>query len=328
VALACASGARRRWRRRRVAAGALAVAVAIAVAGCDTDDDEAAGGSIAPPGSGGTLEWALAEPPRRVDPLLATSPTEQLVARQIYEPLTAQVEAPYGEGVPVSGLASAHRRANGAVWVLRLRQGVTFQDGTAFDAEAVVANARRWRATAAGRELLPDLVEITAPRSHLVIFQLDRPHPRFDRVLDSPRLGIASPGSLPPRSDRDSRLREPGTGGTGPFELTERGGGRILITRNLDWWGSARGLGPALDQVEFRIVPGADERLRLLQAGAVQVAYDLRADQLARVRRDPLLTAVEVAGDLVGLERSVRGIRPGPGAPSLARVWLTRIGTA
>lgn len=307
--------------------GVLTVALAIAVAGaCGSGDDESSVGPIAPPGAGGTLVWALAEAPRELDPLQAASPADRLLSRQIFEPLTAKVEAPYGEGRIVPGLATAHGREGGRIWVLRLRHGVTFQDGTAFDAEAVMANARRWRTTAAGRQQLPDLADVTAPRSHLVIFELVGPNPRFDRVLASPRLGIASPESLPARSDRASRLQEPGTGGTGPFELSERGDGRSLITRNLDWWGSARGLGPALDEVEFRTVPRADERLRLLKAGTAQVADDLGSEERARVRRDPLLTTVDVGGASVGLERSVRGIGSSGGTPSLSGVWLTRVG--
>ena len=327
MALACAARARRPPRRHRLG-GALAVAVAIAVgAGCGNGDDESAVGAIAPPGAGGTLVWALSEAPRDLDPLLSTSPAGQLLSRQIYEPLTSRVETPYGEGRAASGLAESHRRANGAVWLLRLRHGVTFQDGSAFDAEAVIANARRWRTTSAGRRLLPDLAEVTAPRSYLVIFRLDQPDPRFDRVLASPRLGIVSPESLPSRSGRTSRLREPGTGGTGPFELRDRGAGRSLIARNLDWWGSPRGFGPALDEVEFRVVPGDEERLRLLKTGTVQVAEDLGPDQLARARRDPLLTTAKVGGaGTAGLERSVRGIPRGIGPPSLSSVWLTRIG--
>jgi peptide/nickel transport system substrate-binding protein len=319
-------------RRHRVPlprlVGSLAATLTIAVGGgCSNDEDESAGGSVALPGSGGTLEWAVTEGPRELDPLLARSPADQLVARQIYEPLIAKADSPYGEGVRVNGLATAHPGANNRVWLLRLRHGVTFQDGTPFDADAVVANVRRWQTTATGRQLLPELDRVGAPRSGLVLFTLDRPDPNFDNVLKSPRLGIVSPESLPPRPGRAPRVREPGEGGTGPFELSERGDGLTVIARNVGWWGSARELGPFLDQVEFRVFPGADERLRLLKAGAVQVADDLAPDQLARVRRDPLLTVAEAGGgDPVGLERSVRGIGRGAGVPSLSGVWLTRIG--
>jgi peptide/nickel transport system substrate-binding protein len=332
VALACASGARRMPPRHRFPLRSLAVALAAALAivvgaGCSDDEGGSAGGSVALPGSGGTLEWAFAEAPRELDPLLARSRADQLVARQIYEPLTAKVESPYGEGLTVDGLATAHHRENNTVWVVRLRHGITFQDGTPFDAGAVVANARRWLATAAGRALLPDLVRVEDPRSDLALFFLNGPNPDFGEVLRSPRLGIVSPESLPPRPGRSPRIREPGAGGTGPFELSERGDGLTVIARNVGWWGSARELGPFLDEVEFQVVPGADERFRLLKAGAVQAADDLGPEQLARVRSDPLLTVAEAGGgDPVGLERSVRGIGRGAGVPSLSGVWLTRIG--
>jgi peptide/nickel transport system substrate-binding protein len=316
----------RRARRARFA-GALAIALAIALCGCDGGEDESAVGEIVQPGGGGTLTWALGERPRQLDPLLATSRADLLLARQIYEPLTATVTSPFGEGRSVPALArSARPSRNETVWRLTLREPVRFQDGTPLDARAVVANAERWRTLAAGRELLPNLSEVDAPQPDLVRFFLDRPDPEFDQSLASPRLGIVSPSELRPRSGVGAEVRDPGQGGTGPFELRERTPEFTLIARNVNWWGTARQLGPALDQVEFRVVPGAEARYRLLRAGDAQLAGSLGPEQVARLRRDPLLTALPAAGDWLGLERSVRGIESGRVVPSLSGVWLTRIG--
>ena len=57
----------------------------------------------------------------------------------------------------------------------------------------------------------------------------------------------------------------------------------------------------------------------------MQVAGGLPADQLARVRGDPLLTVVPTRGGGLGIERSVRGIPAGAPAPPLNGVWRTRI---
>ena len=46
----------------------------------------------------------------------------------------------------------------------------------------------------------------------------------------------------------------------------------MLLARNTEWWGTEHGLGPALDQIDFRIVPGAVGRLVLLRNGQAQVA--------------------------------------------------------
>ena len=320
-----------RSARGRVArfVGAIAAAsVLAAAAGCGGGDDASAVGAVTQPGAAGTLSWALAGRPTHLDPLTATTRADQLVARQIYEPLIERVVAPYGEGAHTSGLAKARPFAGGTIWHLRLRKGVRFQDGTPFDARAVLANARRWQTVDSGQELVPGLVAVDAPRPDLVRIVLDRPQPHFDRTLSSPRLAIVSPRALAPRSGEGAVVSDAGRSGSGPFELRERSRDLTLVVRNVDWWGSGRDLGPALDQVEFRVVERAAERYRLLHAGDVQVAEALSGDELDQARHDPLLTALPSGnGTALGLERSVRGIDSGTQIPSLSPVWLTRIGS-
>ncbi len=222
-------------------------------------------------------------------------------------------------GLALSILPSADR----TVWRLRLRPGVRFQDGTPFNATAVLANVERWLISPAGRQLLGELL-VDAPRPDLVRFILPAPDPRFDDRLANPRLGIVSPRAIDEAAGGpldQSRLPE---SGTGPFELRERGADRVLLARNTNWWGTDHGLGPAVDQVELRVVPEPAERLALLGEGTVRLA-DLRPAQLSAVRGDPLLTVIPRDGGLLGAERSVRGIPAGESVPSLNAVWLTGI---
>ena len=99
------------------------------------------------------------------------------------------------------------------------------------------------------------------------------------------------------------------------------------MARNTGWWGTRHELGPALDQVQFRVVPSAAERLTLLRRGEVQVADRLSAGDARRLARDPLLSALPgPGGTALGLERSVRGVNSATQIPSLSGAWLTRIG--
>jgi ABC-type transport system substrate-binding protein len=112
--------------------------------------------------------------------------------------------------------------------------------------------------------------------------------------------------------------------GSGPFVLSARPRQTVLLKRSRTWWGSAHGLGPALDEISFRIVPSDAGRIALLRSGNVQVAADL-GPAAAQLRADPLLSAVGITSAYpIGLERSVRGIL-GPAPQSLAGVWLTGI---
>jgi peptide/nickel transport system substrate-binding protein len=304
--------------------GAAALALAALAAGCGDGSSESAAGGAGQPAAGGTLAIALPEGPGQLDPLLARTRTDLLLVRQIDEPLIESLAGPYGDVRRLPGLAlSAHPSADRTIWRLRLRQGVRFQDGTLFNASAVLENARRWRTTPEGRSLLPGLVAADAPSPDLVRFIFDRPHPRLPKQLSSPRLGIVSPRAL----GSPHALAQARRTGTGAFELRERGPTGLLIARNTAWWGSQHQLGPALDQVQFRVVGGAAQRLALLRRGEVQVAERLGPAQLARLRGDPLLTELPGPGGTgLGLERSVRGIETAGEIPALSGVWLTRIG--
>jgi peptide/nickel transport system substrate-binding protein len=298
----------------------------LAVAGCGGGaEDSTAVDAGGVPGGGGMLVWALPERPASLDPLYAETGSEQLVARQVHEPLVAELTGPFEDARRVPGLVlSALPSSDRTVWRLRLRTGVRFQDGTPFSASAVLDNVERWRATAQGRSLIADALA-DAPRPDLVRFILPAPEPNFDARLASPRLGIVSPRALAGAAGAELEPAEAAQSGTGPFELRERSADRLLLAHNPEWWGTVRGLGPALDQIEFAVVPAPAERVARLREGAVQIAGGLPADQLARVRDDPLLTVVPTRGGGLGIERSVRGIPAGAPAPPLTGVWRTRV---
>jgi len=236
---------------------------------------------------------------------------------------------PFDDTRRVAGLAQSARPSSDAtVWRLRLRPGVRFGDGTPFNAAAVLDNVERWRSSLVAQEIIGSPLA-DAPRPDLVRFILAAPDRDFGRRLASPRLGIVSPqaiaaaagGALAPGEARDS--------GTGAFELRERSAESLLLAVNGDWWGSDRGLGPGLDQLEFKVVPDAGDRLAMLADGAVQVASDLAPAELRQVRANPLLTTVSSGGEAglgLGVERSIRGIPADDAAPPLNGVWRTGIG--
>jgi len=297
------------------------------LAGCGGGSTESVSPGT-PPTPGGTLAIAVPNAPQTLDPLLARTPADLLVARQIYEPLIERLSGPYGDVRRRAGLVtSADPAERNTIWRLHLRSNVRFADGARYNATAVLANVGRWRGTTEGSALLPGLVAVDAPRPDLVRFIFESPDPDLERQLASPQLGLVSPRVL--RSgDASARLARGVAAGTGAFELRERDPQRLLLARNVQWWGTRHELGPAVDQIDLRIVPSPAERLMLLRRGEVQAAYDLEPAQIARLKRDPLLTALPGRGSTaLGLERSVRGIASAGAVPVLSQAWLTRIAT-
>lgn len=304
---------------------ALAGAV-LAVAGCGGGGDSTAHDSGLPAaGSGGSLSYAVPSLPATLDPLQARDRAALTITRQIHEPLVERIAGPYGDTEQRPGLALAVKpSADQTVWTVTLRSGVRFQDGTPFNASAVLANARRWSTVAAGRRLLPHLFAVDAPRPDEVRFLLDAPVPELRRRLASPQLGIVSPRALAPGGGEHSRYEaDAANSGTGPFTEGTGSPQRLELTRYAGWWGTPARLGPALDAVSFVAAPSAAERLRLLQADSVQVADSLGPAALATAAADPLLIALGAPGPGIGLEGSVRGIDSAGAVPILSRVWLT-----
>lgn len=312
-------------RGRKLAALALCAALLIAGCGGGNDGNGTATG-LPSAGGGGTLVYAVPALPATLDPLTAGDRTSQTIARQVYEPLVARLSGPYGATTVRPGLAlSAEPSPDSSVWTLTLRRDVRFQDGTPFNATAVLANSRRWTTLPKGRTLLPGLFAVDAPRPDQVRFLLDAPDPSLASRLASPQLGIVSPQALEPQGGANSRLRTTEGAGSGPFEFGAVSATRIELSRNAAWWGSPSGLGPALDGVAFLAEPLPGRRLRLLESGAVEVADPLGPAALAAVAQDPLLATVGGPELGIGLEGSVRGLDSARAVPLLSRVWLTDI---
>jgi peptide/nickel transport system substrate-binding protein len=312
--------------RRRAAT--FAVFALIGLAGCGGGDDSTSiRTGLQPAGGAGELGYALPVVPATLDPLAADDRASQTVVRQVYEPLVERLSAAYGQGPPKRGLALELRPSpDRSTWRVTLRQGVRFQDGTPFNAAAVLANSRRWQTSTTGRGLLPDLFAVDAPRPDEVRFLLDGPVPDLPARLADPRLGIVSPRALEPQSGQGAGFSEQASGsGTGAFEAGQTGPGRLRLTRFTGWWGTRAGLGPALDGVTFQVAPRQSQRLRMLEAGSVQVADPLGRAALRAAESNPLLATVGGPLRGIGLEGSVRGIDSALAVPVLSSVWLTRL---
>jgi peptide/nickel transport system substrate-binding protein len=313
----------------RLRAATLAALALLALAGCGGSGDSRArvNTGLPPAGGGGTLAYALPALPSTLDPLAAQTRAEQTVTRQIYEPLIERLSAPYVSAAPQAGLAlEARPSRDRTTWTVTLRSNVRFQDGTPFNAAAVLANSRRWQSDPAGQGLLPHLFAVDAPRPDEVRFLLDQPVPDLVRRLSSPRLAIVSPHALEPQGGQGARFLPDATGsGTGAFEAGPSGPGRRMLSRYAGWWGSPMGLGPSFDGVTFVLAPQPSQRLRLLQEGSAEVADPLGPSGLRAAGSDPLLDTVGGPLTGIGLEGSVRGIGSARAIPVLSSVWLTRL---
>ncbi|MGY1717226.1 ABC transporter substrate-binding protein [Geodermatophilus sp. SYSU D01106] len=284
-------------------AASAAALTAVTLAACASSDrDSGEGGEGGEAQSGGTLVFGAAGDPAMLDPAFGSDGETFRVARQIHEGLLGNE---LGGTEPVPELAEDYEVSeDGLEYTFNLRQGVTFHDGTDFNAEAVCFNFDRWynfeglatspsasyyyQAVFGGFASTPDTPSIyescEATDESTAVVRLTQVTSKFPSALALPAFSIQSPealqqydadnlsGSEDALSYSEYALEHPT--GTGPFrfESWDRGNGEVTLVRNEDYWGDA----PLLDEIIFRTIPDGNTRRQELQSGAID-GYDFVA---------------------------------------------------
>lgn len=320
----------------------LVAVLALIAAGCGGDEEEAAeepapaetGPAEEEPAAeeeeeapaGGTLVFAGAADPVVLDPSLVSDGESIRVAEQIFEGLVA-LEPGTTEVAPALA-ESWEASEDGLSWTFQLREGVTFHDGSEFNADAVCFNFERWynfpesfqnpsasyywqfgfgggfadpaEGSPGPEESLYESCEVVDDLT--VTINLTRPSASFLSGLSLAALAIQSPAAMQEFGadegtvDEDGVFHPTGTygtehpSGTGAFRFESwTRGDRLVVVRNEEYWGEPAGL----DSIIFRPIPDNAARLQALQTGEIQ-GYDLVEPQdIATIEEDPNLQIID-----------------------------------
>ena len=287
----------RNWRWLSVFAVLALVLAACGDPGASPGDDESEPptGTDAPdatddpgtgdPQQGGTLVFAGAALAASLDPSQTSDGESFRILQQIYEPLVDL--APGTVDVLEGVLAESWEgEPSDTEYVFHLREGVTFHDGTPFNAEAVKFNFDRWQNFAEefqgnsyyygavmdgfGEGNLIENVEATDELT--VTITLREPSPTFLYGIALTPFSIVSPAVLDATNADDPTGSTFGTdvtqGGTGPFMLEEYiPADSAVLVRNEDYHGEHVAY---LDRLIIRPYADPAARLQALQGGSVQ----------------------------------------------------------
>ena len=306
---------RRRFRRILLAFFALSLALVLANCGGSQQEagdtpsaDETPAEEAAAPAATGALVFGSGGQPVSLRPGDVTDGNSLYVQQQIYDYLLD--DAP-GTTDLIPGLATEWGASeDGLTWTFNLREGVTFHDGTDFNAEAVVFNVNRWwdpefefgyRAEGHLYEIWTDLfggfkgdeastlVDVRVVDDLTVEFELAEPFAAFPAAVSSAYFGIASPTAIQ-EAGADYGTPSGAAVGTGPFVFQEwRSGDRVTLTKFEDYWQEGM---PTTDELVISFVEDPAARLAQLRAGTLDFTVDLTPDQLAEIESDPNLEAV------------------------------------
>jgi len=238
---------------------------------------------------GGTLVWGMPAVETVLDPHVGCGGLTMNVTFQIYENLWEQ-DLTQPEVTPnaiVPRLAKSWDISpDGTEYTFHLREGVTFHDGTPFDAEAVKFNYDRfWNESSphfypAAKAYLGyftkyiENVEVIDP----LTVKITLTEPNYEWL----RLGVLScgqPRMISPTAvatlGNDTLASQPV--GTGPFKFSEMEVGvKIVLERNDAYWGEHA----KLDRIIYRPLSDPATRLNALRAGEVNMIHEAPWDEL------------------------------------------------
>ncbi|MBB97571.1 MAG: ABC transporter substrate-binding protein [Rhodobacteraceae bacterium] len=233
--------------------------------------------------------------PKALDPAAVTAVNDFRILVNLYEglvrykPGTLEVEPQLATSWEIS--------EDGTEYTFTLREGVTFHDGTPFDAAAVKFNFDRmldeshpfhdtgpfplafFFSSVESTEVVDDLT---------VKFTLNAPYAPFLSNLAYPTGLLVSPAAVEANGADFGRSPV----GTGPFKFAEwRSNEAVVIEKNADYWGDPAGT----DAVVFRPITDANTRVAEMLAGGIDMMVEVPPTALSQFQGDDF-TVVEQAG--------------------------------
>jgi len=178
----------------------------------------------------GEITIVLPERPANLEPCRSIrSDIGRVINMNITETLT---NIQPKEGTVAPALAESWEQVDDKTWRFKLRDGVKFQDGAPFNAEAVAFSVNRLMNPAITCDSRSKFGDITltpkAVDEHTVDITSDIPIPIMPTLMGT--VQIVSPNTKP-----DGQINDPV--GTGPYKLDTVDDQKIILTRNDGYWG-------------------------------------------------------------------------------------------
>jgi len=220
---------------------------------------------------GGRLVVAADSEPRNLNPAIVASNGVFYIASKVIEPLAeASFDGP--DGLAPRLATSWEGSDDGLSVTFRLREGVTWHDGTPFTSADVAFSAMEvWKPLQnVGRTVLANLEAVDTPEDLVAIFRFSEPTPLQLIRNALPVVTSVLPRHLYEGTDIAANPANNSPVGTGPFVFAEyKAGEYYRLTRNENYWGENQ---PKLDEVIFRVLPDRAGAAAALEAGEIQLA--------------------------------------------------------
>lgn len=193
-------------------------------------------------------------------------------------------------------------------FVLHLREGISFTDGTPWNADALIANIEKWDNVELGLKrstFLSSIIDTWEKvDDYTVKINLASPFGAFIANLAHPACTIMSPAQIAAGPE----VCAVAPIGTGQYTFVEwEEGDHLTIALNKDWWGfdaDICGGTPLADSdcgfktVTFKAVEESATRVSMIQSGDAQIIEPIPTESVSVLEADPNVS-VTVADSIV-----------------------------
>ncbi len=243
------------------------------------------GPAFAAPVRGGVIDVATIGEPPTLDPVSSTADLVGIISQHMFE--TLYTFDKNWAVTPLLAAAMPEVSADGKVYTIKLRPGVTFHDGSAMTSKDVVASLQRWlKIGSRGKQVAPNVVSIEADGDLAVKVSLKAPYAPLAAFL---AFNNSAAIVIPAANNEDTLTKFVGTG---PYMLKERKPDQYIQLIRYPGYasraGDPDGYGGArkqyLDEIRFVPVPDANTRVEGAVAGQFAYVDSLPIESYARVK--------------------------------------------
>jgi peptide/nickel transport system substrate-binding protein len=241
---------------------------------------------VATSGEAKTFRWSNDGDPTTMDPHARSDGFVTSFDMNIYEPLIRRDRDLKLE----PALATEWTNINPTTWRIKLRQGVTFHDGTPLTVEDVIFSIQRARD--AGADVTSQLAPVTEVKKvddSTIDFITSGPVPILPNYLVS--AAIMSKAWCEAHNTTSAAVHEGlenyatrNANGTGPFILKDRQPTvRTTLVKNPNWWG-LKDQPIDIDEVVFSRIENSATRIAALLSGELDMVYNVPPQDIERIR--------------------------------------------
>lgn len=265
----------------------LFISLMIVMSACASEPDETAaeGEGESENGAGGDLVIAALSDAVSLDPTAVNDVPSFDVQYNIYETLVRQNE----DMEPQPGLAESWEAIDETTWEFKLQEGVTFHDGSEFNADVVKANVERILdpdVAAPAAYLLEMIEDIEVVDDATIRFITEYPFSSLPAHFSHGVSNMVSKDQIEADYAAMEDGEEPGAiindnpVGTGYFKFDEWQPGQFVrLVKNEDYWDGEA----SLDSVTFKVVSEDLTRIAELETGDSHISNPLSPSDVEQI---------------------------------------------